>query len=52
MIFGVGALVSFVVAMIAIKSFISFLQKYGFRLFGSYRIIAGIIVLLLLGLNK
>lgn len=52
MIFGVGALVSFVVAMIAIKSFISFLQKYGFRLFGIYRIIAGIIVLLLLGLNK
>lgn len=51
MIFGVGALVSFIVAMIAIKSFISFLQKYGFKVFGIYRIIAGLIVMLVLGLN-
>lgn len=49
MIFGIGALVSFVVAMIAIKSFIAFLQKNGFRVFGIYRIIAGIIMLLVLG---
>ena len=47
--FGVGALVSFIVAMISIKSFISFLQKYGFRLFGIYRIIAGLIMLFVLG---
>lgn len=51
MIFGVGALVSFIVAMIAIKSFISFLQKYGFKVFGIYRIVAGLIVMLVLGLN-
>lgn len=51
MIFGVGALVSFIVAMIAIRSFISFLQKYGFKLFGIYRIIAGIIMLFVLGMN-
>jgi undecaprenyl-diphosphatase len=49
MTFGIGALVSFIVAMIAIKSFIAFLQKNGFRVFGIYRIIAGIIMLLVLG---
>lgn len=52
MIFGVGTLVAFVVAMIAIKSFISFLQKYGFKAFGIYRIIAGLIMLFVLGLKS
>ena len=47
--FGIGALVSFIVAMIAIKSFISFLQKHGFRVFGIYRIVAGLIMLMVLG---
>jgi undecaprenyl-diphosphatase len=47
--FGVGTVVSFIVAMIAIKSFITFLQKHGFRVFGIYRIIAGLIMLLVLG---
>lgn len=50
-VFGVGTVVSFVVAMIAIKTFISFLQKHGFRAFGIYRIIAGIIMLIVLGLK-
>ena len=49
--FGIGALVSFVVAMIAIKTFISFLQKHGFKAFGIYRIIAGIVMLIILGLK-
>jgi undecaprenyl-diphosphatase len=49
--FGVGTLVSFVVAMIAIKSFITFLQKHGFRVFGIYRIIAGLIMLFVLGVK-
>lgn len=49
--FTVGAVVSFIVAMIAIKGFISFLQKRGFRIFGIYRIIAGLIMLLVLGLK-
>jgi undecaprenyl-diphosphatase len=44
----VGNIVAFFVAMIAIKTFISFLQKHGFRLFGWYRIIVGAIILLLL----
>jgi undecaprenyl-diphosphatase len=36
------------VAILAIRFFISFLQKYGFRLFGWYRIAIGIILLLLI----
>ncbi len=43
-----GNVVAFVVAILAIKFFISFLQKYGFRLFGIYRIIAGVVLLLLI----
>ena len=37
----IGAVVSFVVALIAVKFFISYVQKYGFKLFGYYRIILG-----------
>ena len=44
----VGNVVAFIVAIIAIKFFIGFLQKHGFRLFGWYRIIAGIILLALI----
>ncbi len=44
----VGNLVAFVVAILAIKFFIGFLQKYGFRLFGWYRIFAGIVLLILI----
>ncbi|MFL5730130.1 MAG: undecaprenyl-diphosphate phosphatase [Cytophagaceae bacterium] len=43
----VGNIVAFIVAMLAIKFFISFLTKYGFRLFGYYRIALGIIILAL-----
>ncbi|RYE24284.1 MAG: undecaprenyl-diphosphate phosphatase [Sphingobacteriales bacterium] len=49
--FGIGTVVSFVVALVAIKSFISFLQKYGFKMFGIYRVVVGLIVLLVLGLK-
>lgn len=48
MSFIVGNLVAFIVAMLAIKFFIGFLQKHGFKLFGWYRIIAGILLLVLL----
>jgi undecaprenyl-diphosphatase len=41
----IGNLVAFIVAILAIRFFIGFLQKYGFRLFGWYRIAAGIILL-------
>lgn len=47
-LFAIGNVVAFVVAMLAIKFFIGFLQKHGFRLFGWYRIIAGIILLILI----
>jgi len=43
--FIVGNIVAFIVAMLAIKFFISYLKIYGFRAFGFYRIIAGIILL-------
>jgi len=44
----VGNVVAFVVALLAIKFFISYLQKHGFRIFGWYRIIVGIILLILI----
>lgn len=43
-----GNLVAFIVAMVAIKFFIGFLTKYGFRVFGYYRIALGLILLVLL----
>jgi undecaprenyl-diphosphatase len=42
-----GNVVAFVVALIAIRSFISFLTKHGFKLFGWYRIIVGALILIL-----
>jgi undecaprenyl-diphosphatase len=45
---GVGNLVAFIVAVAAIKFFIEFLQKYGFKVFGYYRIVLGLILLALL----
>ncbi|HPT43495.1 MAG TPA: undecaprenyl-diphosphate phosphatase [Paludibacteraceae bacterium] len=48
-----GNVVGFIVAVIAIKAFISFLTRHGFRLFGYYRILVGItiILLILFGVN-
>ena len=48
-----GNIIGFLVAIFAIKVFISFLQKHGFRLFGWYRIVVGLvlIILLLMGVN-
>jgi len=43
-----GNLVAFVVAMIAIKFFISILTRYGFKVFGYYRIVLGLLILILL----
>lgn len=43
----VGNVVAFIVAMLAIKSFIGYLQKHGFRWFGVYRIIVGIIIIVM-----
>ena len=49
----IGNIVAFIVAMIAIKTFITFLQKHGFKVFGWYRIVVGLILitLLLMGID-
>jgi undecaprenyl-diphosphatase len=43
----IGSAIAFIVALLAIKSFITFLEKRGFKLFGIYRIIAGIVIIIL-----
>ena len=45
-ILAVGCIVAFLVSMIVIKFFISYIRKHDFKIFGYYRIILGIIVLL------
>ena len=49
----IGNVVAFIVALLAIKFFINFVTKYGFKAFGWYRIIVGgaILVMLLMGYN-
>lgn len=47
----VGNIVSFLVGIIAIKSFIGFLQKYGFFWFGIYRVIVGAAILIWLAMG-
>lgn len=48
MALAIGNIVGFVVAILAIKFFIGFVQKFGFRYFGWYRIAAGVLILILL----
>ena len=43
----IGNVVAFLVAMVAIKFFIDFLTKHGFKAFGYYRIVVGLIILIL-----
>jgi undecaprenyl-diphosphatase len=43
----IGNVVAFIVALLAIKSFIGFLTKHGFKVFGYYRIIVGVALLLI-----
>ena len=43
----IGSAIAFIVALFSIKSFITFLQTKGFKLFGYYRIIAGIAIIIL-----
>ena len=44
----IGNIVAFVVALLAIKFFITMLKKYGFRMWGVYRVLVGIILLIML----
>lgn len=43
-----GSVVAYVVAIAAIKFFISYVTRYGFKAFGWYRIVAGALILLLM----
>jgi undecaprenyl-diphosphatase len=47
----IGSVVSFIVAVLAIKLFIGIVKKYGFKPWGWYRIIVGVIMLVLLYTN-
>jgi len=47
LLLAIGNVVAFVVALLAIRSFITFLTKHGFKIFGYYRIIVGVIILVL-----
>ena len=44
----VGCVVAFIVALLAMKWFVNFVSKYGFKAFGIYRIIVGLIILILI----
>ncbi|MDB5198988.1 MAG: Undecaprenyl-diphosphatase [Chitinophagaceae bacterium] len=44
----IGNAVAFIVALLAIKFFITFLKKHGFRVWGVYRVIVGIALLVLI----
>ena len=48
MMLALGCVVAFIVALLAMKWFVDFLAKYGFKAFGVYRIIVGIVILALL----
>jgi undecaprenyl-diphosphatase len=47
-----GNVIAFVVALLAIRFFIHFLKAYGFRAFGIYRVILGIILLILISSGR
>ncbi|MFH1295977.1 MAG: undecaprenyl-diphosphate phosphatase [Bacteroidota bacterium] len=44
----VGNVVAFIVAMIAIKSFITYLTRHGLKIFGYYRIVVGLVLIILI----
>lgn len=44
-VLGVGSLVAFLVSMFAIKFLITYIQRHDFKVFGYYRIVLGILVL-------
>ena len=48
MILVIGSIVAFIVALLAIRFFITYLQRHGFKLFGYYRILVGSLILLLI----
>jgi undecaprenyl-diphosphatase len=47
----IGNVVAFIVAMAAIKFFIGYVTKFGFKAFGYYRIVVGVVLLVLLAMG-
>jgi undecaprenyl-diphosphatase len=47
LLLGVGNVVAFLVALAAIKALITYLTKHGFKVFGYYRIVLGVLILFL-----
>jgi undecaprenyl-diphosphatase len=47
LVFGIGNAVAFLVAIVAIRSFIQYLTRHGFKIFGYYRIALGAVILIL-----
>jgi undecaprenyl-diphosphatase len=47
LLLGVGNVVAFLVALAAIKALITYLTRHGFKVFGYYRIVLGVLILLL-----
>jgi undecaprenyl-diphosphatase len=45
---GISSIVAFIVSVIVIRLFIGFLKKYGFKVWGYYRIVVGLVMILLL----
>jgi undecaprenyl-diphosphatase len=48
LLLGIGLLIAFVTAWIAVKVFLKIVENYGFKYFGYYRIIIGIVFLVLM----
>ncbi len=48
LLIAVGFIVAFLTALAAVKWFLSYIQKHGFAVFGWYRIVAGLIILIFL----
>ena len=46
-----GNVVAFIVGLLAVKSFVDFVSRFGFRAFGLYRIVVGAIILVMLALG-
>jgi undecaprenyl-diphosphatase len=46
-----GNIIAFIIALLAIRTFINYLTRHGFRLFGWYRIVLGGLILILLALG-
>ena len=51
-LFIIGNVIAFVVAMIAVKFFIHILTKFGFKVWGIYRIVIGAVLLIYFSINN